>query len=189
MKIIIALAVFACVPALFGQETPSGKDQRNTPITVNLIVDGSAGLSGPLEKINSWLSGRLLDELLLPGDKLSIWSAGASAQILYSDTLKTGNDKENIKKVLQTLPSRGDSADFLGALRAAASASAEGGGIIYTLLISASPVSLSSALSGPAAALMRFSRVEESQGWGAYVIALNIDSRVRQAASSFLSGT
>jgi hypothetical protein len=185
--IIITLVVSVCTSALSGQEAQQGKDRRDTPITVNLIVDGSAELSGPREKINSWLSGRLLEGILLPGDKLNVWSAGASAQILYSGTLQTGSDMENIKKVLQTLPSQGNSADFLGALRAAAGA-ATGSGITYTLLISASPASLSSAISGQAA-LMRFSRAEESQGWGAYVVALNIDSRVRQAASSFLSGT
>jgi hypothetical protein len=43
-------------------------------------------------------------------------------------------------------------------------------------------------LSGPAANLMRFSRVEEFKGWRAMVIAMGIDSRVRRAAAAFLSG-
>jgi hypothetical protein len=36
---------------------------------------------------------------------------------------------------------------------------------------------------------MRFSRIEEFRGWRAVVIALNIESRVRQAAAAYFSGT
>ena len=185
-KVIFAFAALTAFTPLFGQQSPAGKDSRNIPITANLIVDGSSGLKNALDEVSSWLSAGLIDGILAPGDKLTVWSAGSSARILYSDTIKTGSDKENIKKLLKTLPSQGNTADFSGALTQAAAG--KGSGITYTVLISASQPALSSALSGSAANLLRYSRIEEFKGWRAMVIAMDIDSRVKQSASAFLSG-
>jgi hypothetical protein len=178
-KIIFTLIVLAGLMPVWGAE-----DARNTPITVNLIVDGSSALSAVLDEVSAWVSSSLINGILQKGDLLTIWSAGQSAQIIYSETLKDGSEKENINKILKSLPVNGDSADFAGALRSAASRNRSA--ICYTLLISASPDALSPALLGSNAA--RFSRVEEFRGWRALVIGLDIDSRVRRAAAAFLSG-
>ena len=172
---------------LFGADSPAGKDIRNTPVTVNLIIDGSAALSGARDEMSAWVTKGLIDGLLQNGDRITIWSAGGTAQVLYSETVKNENDRENIKNTLKNLPARGDTADFSGALRDAASRSG-GNGIYYTLLICASPAALSPTLLGAGANLMRFSRIEEFRGWRAMVVSLGIDSRVRQAAAAYLSG-
>ena len=175
---ILILAVWAALPL-------SAQDQRNTPITVNLIVDGSQDLSGVLNDVSSRVSNSLIDGILQNGDTLTIWSAGKTAQILYSETLKTAADKENIKKILKSLPAQGDSADFSGALQRAAAQS--GRNIRLTMLVNASHSTLTPALSGSSAQLIRFSRVEEYNGWRMLIIAPDINDTVRRAAAAFFS--
>ena len=157
---------------------------RNTPIDVNLIIDGSEAFSEVSKEASAWISDTLIDRLLATGDKITVWSAGGAARVVYSETIKSDMDRENVKKILRGLSPGGNSADFSGALREASS-KPQFSGISYTLLISSS-ASLSSTLQGPQANLMRFSRIEEFRGWRALTVGLNIDSKVRKAAASFM---
>ncbi|MDR1319071.1 MAG: hypothetical protein LBJ90_05555 [Treponema sp.] len=163
-------------------------DTRSIPIDVNLIVDGSSALKEPLDEVAAWISNNLVDHLFQEGDKVTIWSAGRSARIVYSDTLKDGAWKDNVKNSLKSLSAGDDSADFAGALREAAGRGS-GGNMTYTLLVSGSSASLSPTLLGSGANLMKYSRIEEFRGWRILVIALNIDSRVRQAAAAYFSNS
>jgi hypothetical protein len=106
---------------------------------------------------------------------------------VFSGVLGSDTGKDAIKNSLKTLSAGDDSADFAGALQEAA-ARGSGGRMTYTLLVSGSSASLSPTLMGAGANLMKYSRVEEFRGWRALVIALDIDSRVRQAAAAYLSG-
>jgi hypothetical protein len=164
-----------------------GADSPGAHIEVNLIIDGSAALANVLDEVTDWISGDLLDQRLGEGDRITIWRAGEKAEIAYSETLQNNDAKERITKILRSLPAQGDAADFTGALRDAVSRSSAGS-ITYTLLVSASAAALSPALQGAGANLMRFSRIEEFRGWRAIVVALNIESRVRQAVASYFSG-
>ncbi|GHV95912.1 hypothetical protein AGMMS50293_22320 [Spirochaetia bacterium] len=161
-----------------------GADVRNTHIDINLIIDGSAALEGVMSEVTAWISGSLVDQLLLPGDRITIWSAGGTAKVIYSETLQNDAARETVKKALQSLSASGSAADFSGALREAA-ARRPIGDISYTLLVSASSAALSPTLLGPQSNLMRFSRIEEFRGWRALVIGLNLDSKVKRAAADY----
>jgi hypothetical protein len=163
-------------------------DSRNTPIEVNLIMDGSSAMKNAGEEAVRWVSGYLVDGLLQDGDRITIWNAAGTARIVYSETLSGAEGRENIKNVLRSLSLQGNSADFSGALREAAGRTASRSGITYTLLISGSSASLSPALLGSGAAFLRFSRIEEFSSWRALIVALNINSQVQEAAGAYLSG-
>ncbi|MDR0878532.1 MAG: hypothetical protein LBN21_10805 [Treponema sp.] len=173
---------------LYAQGTSSA-DSRSVPIEVNLIVDGSSALKDAGDEAVSWVSRQLVDGILQDGDRITIWNAAEKAQIVYSGSIAGADGKENIKKALRSLPKQGAQADFSGALRAAAAAvPSPKPAITYTLLISGSS-SLSPALLGSGASLMKFSRVEEFSGWRALVVSLDINSRVQQAAAAWFSGS
>jgi hypothetical protein len=159
-------------------------DVRTTPIDVNLIIDGSAELSGFQDQVASWISTNLMDQLLQSGDTVTVWSAGASAKTVYSQTLRDAGFKDGLAKALQGLDASGSTADFAGALAAAASRRTQGS-FSYTILVTASTAALSPTLLGPQARLMRFSRIEEFAGWRTVVVGLNIDAQVRQAAAAY----
>jgi len=171
-KILLALVLLT----FFGL---SNIHAQRAPIDVNLIIDGSSSFSGVKAEVTSWVSGRL-DQILVDGDKVTIWAASSPSKVIY-----TGADKEAAKKSVNDLSPSGNSADFSGALREAASK--QSSSYSYTLLISASPAALSSVLSGPQAGLLKFSRVEEFNSWRALVVGLNLDTKVKKASTAFFA--
>jgi len=172
----LVLAVFYCLTPLYGA------DSQRPPIDINLIIDGSQAFSDSREEIASWICSRL-DQILADGDRVTIWSAGASAKVVYSGSINSNADSEAAKKIVRELSASGNSVDFAGALKEAASR--QSSSYSYTLLISASQEALSYILSSSNANLLRFSRIEEFSSWRALVVGLNLETRVRAAASAF----
>ncbi|MDR0321856.1 MAG: hypothetical protein LBI28_10155 [Treponema sp.] len=156
---------------------------QRAPIDVNLIIDGSSSLTGVKDEVTTWLFARL-DQILVNGDRVTVWNAGTRASVIYTGTIE-GNAKDTLKRSIRESSQSGNVADFSGALREAASR--QSSPYSYTLLISASPAALSAVISSPNASLLRFSRVEEFSTWRALVIGLNIDSRVRRASEAFFA--
>jgi hypothetical protein len=178
--------VFLLVLAGFWGFSPVfGADVRTTPIDVNIIIDGSGAISSVLNDVSAWISGNLLEKLLIDGDRLTVWSAGGSAKIVFSGALQGSTSKEQVKKAFAGLSPAGATSDFAGALREAASRTSANT-LSYTLLVSASSAALSPTLLGPEARLLRFSRMEEYRGWQTMVIGLHLDARVRQAATAYM---
>jgi len=180
----LTLAAFFGLSAVCAQKTFAQQTQARAPIDVFIIVDGSVSFSKVKNEITAWVNGRL-DQILVTGDRVTVWNAGSQARIIYTGKIEGGAEKDAAKKSITDISPSGTSPDFSGALRDAASR--QGSPYSYTLLISASPQALSSVLSSPQASLLRFSRIEEFTDWRALVVGLNIDSRVRRAASAFFS--
>jgi len=161
---------------------------QRTPIDINLIIDSSASLTNVKNEITTWVFARL-DQILVDGDRVTVWSAGPVARVIYSGSINN-TERDVVKRRIQEITPSGSNADFAGALREASETAArqqQNSGFCYTLLISTSPESLSSLLSGPQANLLRFSRVEEFNAWRALVVGLNLETRVRRAASAFFN--
>ena len=171
----LALAVFFGLTPVYAQRAP---------IDINLIIDGSQSLSGVKDQILAWTDERL-NQILVEGDTVNVWNAGSEASRIFSSRINSISEREAVLRSIRDISPSGDNADFSGALGEAARQG--GSSYSYTLLISASPAALSYVLSGPQANLLRFSRVEEFTQWRAIVVGLNIDTRIRRAASAFLS--
>jgi len=171
----LILAAFICLSPLYSQA-------ERTPINVNLIIDASSSLSAVKDEIASWVTGRL-DAILVDGDNVTVWSAGASSRVIYSGRINSAADRDAVKNSIRQLSGSGDTADFSGALREAAQR--QSSPFTYTLLISASSAAFSSVLTSPQANLLRFSRMEEHSTWRALVVGLNLDARVSRAAAAF----
>jgi hypothetical protein len=165
----------------------NAQDSRNLPAAVNLIMDGSQALKDAGNEPLDWVCGYFVDTILGDDDVLTIWSAGGRAQIIFSGTVKDSGGKEGVKKALRSIQFQGSTADFTGALREAAQTGSSGRAITYTLLISGDS-SLGPSLSGSGASLLKYSRVQEFTGWRALTIALNAESRIRQAAAAYMAG-
>jgi len=172
--ILPVLLIFCGFASLYGAE--------RTPINVNLIIDGSASNASVKEEISAWVISRL-DQILAEGDRVTIWNAGEAARVIYTGTVNNDSDRENIRRSIREFSAFSETADFSGALREAAGR--QSSSFSYTLLVCASPDSLSAFLSGSQANLLRFSRVEEFPQWRALVVGLNLEARVKQAAAKF----
>jgi len=171
--ILIALTVFFGYFPLHAQRSP---------IDINLIIDGSASLTNVKNDVTSWVIARL-DQILVDGDRVTVWNAGLTSKIVYAGTMSAASDRDAAKKSIRDFAPAGKTADFSGALRDAASR--QKAPYSYTLVISASADALTSTLSGSQANLLRFSRVEEFSDWRVLVVNLNNDAKVKNAASAF----
>jgi hypothetical protein len=165
-------------------------DVRNRPLDMYLVIDGSSHLEGVKGKALDWISREVVDSILQEGDRLTIWSAGEKARIIFEETLGASG-KEGVKEKLKSLDTGAPSPDFSGALRDAARARARQAGegrISYTLLVSGTAGGLGTSLAGASLDLIRYSRVEEFKGWRVLVVAPEIETKVKQAAAAFISG-
>jgi len=186
MKAIPEKKIFGFFLAVFLVLGPVYKtNAENYRLDVNLIIDCSTSLSNVRDEVTGWISDYLVDKRLETGDRITIWSAGDEARVIYSDTIKSGEDKTEVKNILLGLSSGGQDANFSGALREAASRNS-GNDISYTMLVSASVSAISPTLLGPQASLMRISRVEEFRTWRVFIVGLNIDPQVKRAAAGFM---
>ena len=171
---MLFLAVFAGLLPVYAQRAP---------IDVNLIIDGSASLSPVKNEISTWIDGRF-NQILIDGDRVTVWNAGNSAIVVFTGRIE-GNAREAVKKSIQDISPSGSVPDFSSALREAQSR--QSSPFSYTLLICASPSALSSTINSTQGNLLRFSRIEEFSNWRALVVGLNLDTRVRRAASAFIN--
>ena len=173
----LLLAVFSGLSPVYAQ--------RN-PIDINLIIDSSSSLTAVKEAVIEWVSTRL-DQIMVTGDRVTVWSAGDQARVIYTGTMDSSADRDAVKTGIRNINPSGETADLLGALTDASSrqSSASNAPYSYTLLISVSSPALSSLISGPQGNLLRFSRTEEFSAWRAIVVGLNLNARVSRAASAF----
>jgi hypothetical protein len=169
-----------------------GADQRNNPIDMYLIFDGSSAIRSGRDSAINWLCDTIIDGLLRDGDTLNIWLAADTAEQVFSGTIDGADQKELVKTKLRALSTQGAYADYAGALRAAEARKTAAGGrkIAYTLLISGPANGASgdsAAASRNLAGLLRYSRVEEFPGWRVLTVALGIGPQVQRAGAAYMS--
>lgn len=189
-KFILGLAL----ASLFFPGPLRAGDVRTAPISMNIIIDGSSALKNGRDEALNWLCDQVVDGILQDGDRLTVWLAGGRAETVYSDWVRGTEDKDAVKGLLKSLPpadarTGGSPADFIGALGEAASRIS--GEFTprntYTLLISGSASSLSSALENDRTGLLRFFKTEEFSNWRVLVVALGIGSQVQRAAAAYMN--
>lgn len=161
--------------------------ERNDPVDVNLIIDGSRYTQSLSGEIADWICSYVIDGIVQDGDYLRIRIAAENVRTLYSGVFNE-KDGESIKTLLRSPLPGTETADFAGALGDILSPPAKNQPLmIYTLLISTprglSPVRLEAVVS-----YLRFSRVMDFPGWRALVVTPGIGQRARDAAEAFLSG-
>jgi len=154
-----------------------------------LIIDGSSSIQSFKSDAVKWINERVVDRILIEGDKITIWTAGDNAQLIYSDTIVTSAGKAGIKDKLNTITTSGKTADFTGALREAASRASQTSRdrLAVTMLITASAEGLEPALTGSAQGLFRWFRSEKYERWQVLIVAPDIGRNVQQSAVAYMS--
>ena len=157
-------------------------NDRTTPIDVYIIVDSSLSMEKGKEEATAWLCTTIIDGMLLQGDRIWVWAAGAGPELIYSGTL--GN-KEEVKSAIKSIRYQGDKADYKGALQEAKSQVEKSNRTSYTLLISGSGAKDPPSQEAESAGLLRYSRVESFSGWRALTIGLDLATKVNQSSTYF----
>ena len=163
-------------------------DKRGIPLDLYLGIDCSESITDVKNEALTWVSSKIVDRLLVEGDKVTIWSAGDRAQIIHNGEI-SGGGKQEIMDLLQNLVTNGKTADFPGALRDLAPrvSQTDQNRLSYTVIVTSSAGGLESALTGSSQSLLRWSRSEKYSGWQVLVAAPDIAPNVRQAALNYMS--
>jgi len=167
----------------------NAEDKRVIPLEMSLIIDGSQSLKTSKNDIVAWINEQVVDRILMDGDKLTIWSAGEKARIIYSETISGSTGKNGIKSTLQALDSGGKTADFSGALSevSARVSQTPQNRLSYTMLITASAGGLEPSLSGNSQGLFRWFRSEKYGGWQVLIVGSDIGRKVQQSAAAYMN--
>jgi len=165
------------------------EDKRTIPLDMYLIIDGSSSLQSFKSDAVKWINERVIDRILIEGDKITIWTAGDNAQLIYSDTNVTNAGKAGIKDRLNSITTGGKTADFSGALKDAASRVSQTSRdrLAITMLITASAEGLEPALTGSAQGLFRWFRSEKYERWQVLIVAPDIGQKVQQHAVAYMN--
>jgi hypothetical protein len=175
--------ILAFLTVLLPQLT--AEDRRSIPMDLYLIIDGSEAFQGSRASAIAWINERVVDRLLMDGDRISIWAAGERAELVYSGAVSSG-DNQAVKDKLQGLTATGRSADFYGALRNVHSG-ISGDRLSYTLLVAASAGGLERAIAGDTQGLLRWFRSERYEQWQVLAVAPDIGGKVSQAALAYMN--
>jgi len=164
-------------------------EKRSIPLDLYLVIDCSESINGVKNDVLAWVSSKVVDRLLIEGDKVTIWSAGDKSQIIYNGEISASGGKREITDLLQNLVTNGKTADFPGALTDLAPrvSQTSQNRMSYTLIVTSSAGRLESTLTGSSQALLRWSRAEKYSGWQVLVAAPDIAPKVRQAALNYMS--
>ena len=166
----------------------SAEDKRTIPVDMYLIIDGSSSLQSFKSDAVNWINERVIDRILMEGDKITIWTAGDNAQLIYSDTIVSSAGKAGIKDKLGAITTGAKTADFSGALKEAASRVSQTSQdrLAITMLITASAEGLEPVLTGSAQGLFRWFRSEKYERWQVLIVAPDIGKKVQQNAVAYM---
>ncbi|MCL2318947.1 MAG: VWA domain-containing protein [Treponema sp.] len=169
----------------------NAEDKRTIPLDLYLIIDSSSTLKNSKNDTVAWISSQVVDRILMTGDKITIWTAGDKAQVIFSDTVSGDAVKKQIKDKLAALNTGGKTADYSGALRDVLSRISQASGdksrLPYTMLVTGSAEGLEPTLSGGSQGLLRWFRSEQYARWQVLVVAPDIGKRVQQAAAAYMA--
>jgi len=167
----------------------NAEDRRTIPLDLYLIIDGSLALQGFKNDAVTWINDQVVDRILMDGDRITIWTAGDRAEVIYSETYSGQAGKKGITDKLAVLDTRGKAADFSGALREAASRVSQTARdrLAVTMLITASAEGLEPALSGSSQGLFRWFRSEKYEHWQVLIVATEIGGKVQQSAAAYMN--
>ena len=169
--------------------TLNAADTRTIPLDMYVIIDDSEFFRNSKRDAMAWLNNQVLDRILVNGDKVTIWAAGDSPKLMYSEEYSSTNGTRAIKENLEKLSSAGKKADFTGALKDATSriTTASQDRLQYAMVITASAGGLEGAIVENSSGMLKWSRSEKYERWQVLVAAPHIGSKVQQAASAFMS--
>ena len=165
-------------------------DARTIPLDMYLIIDDSSALQNSKKDTIAWITNQVVNRILTDGDKITIWSAGDKAELIYSETISGNTAKKGIIDKLNALKAGGKTADYSGALRDVLSRVSQSAGnrsrLSYTMLITGSAEGLEPTLTGGSQGLLRWFRSEKYERWQVLIVDPNIGRTVQQAAAGYM---
>ena len=165
------------------------EDRRTIPLDLYLIIDGSSSLKDSKNDTIAWINNQVIDRILINGDKVTIWTAGDKAQVIYSDTITSPDAIKVVKDKLTGIDTGAAKADFTTALKEAGSkiSQTQGNRLAFAMVIAASAEGLEPTIATNSQGLLRWFRSEKYERWQVLIVAPDIGKKVQQAGAAYMS--
>jgi len=110
-KRVLAAAALALVLA-----SPILADSRKDNIDVIIALDKSLSMENKIGAVKSWVNSFIIDQLIIPGDFLTVVAFYGKADVIISQAIKDDADRKSAKAVISQLRGNGRFTDIGNAL-------------------------------------------------------------------------
>ena len=112
----LLLAVFFILAGTF-----VNADEREEPVDVIIALDKSLSMVEEIDAVKEYVRTTIIDQLLIPGDFLTVVAFYGKTQIPISAFLKTNKEKDNLSAAISRIEADGRFTDIGNALDVLAS--------------------------------------------------------------------
>lgn len=166
---------------------------RSGTIDVYLLVDASNAMEKSGRRALDWVNNAVVHDILIPGDRVQLWSISETPELLFSSTLEHAEDLVKLSRTIDSIQFSAVRADYTAALRKAVEAESERSNrtiIAFTLMIEGyddgNAGKDNNTTEADVAELLRYSRVDDYPGWKVITIGLGIEPRIKSATASYM---
>ena len=182
---VLAVALLLAAPVL--------ADTRKANIDVIIALDKSLSMAeqGKIAAVKTWVNSFILDQLIIPGDTLTVIAFYGKADLLISQTIATDADRSAAKAAVSSLKPDGrftDIGNALDALKAQLSDKDKDGREKYVLLLTdgiqeAPPSSKYWSKNGVFNhEFLSNTKTIQQKGWKVMILGIGIDTAAKQLA-------
>jgi hypothetical protein len=108
--------VLSSLAIAFVLASPILADSRRANIDVVIALDKSLSMENKIGAVKSWVNTFIMDQLIIPGDFLSITSFYGKAEVIISQVIKDEHDKLAVKALISQIKGNGRFTDIGNAL-------------------------------------------------------------------------
>jgi hypothetical protein len=159
-------------------------DIRTEPIEAYVLLETSAAMGNAVPDAADWICDKVIDGILIPGDRLSVWSFSAGAARLIDRQTFIQQDKENIKAGIRGLAADNKAPKLALALTELLQETrrwASPGKTTFLVVAG----SLVESDSHETEMLLKRSKVTDFPGWKAVVVGVGIDGKVTESTKAY----
>jgi hypothetical protein len=183
---VLATLVLALVLA-----SPILADSRKDNIDVIIALDKSLSMEHKIGAVTSWVNSFIIDQLIIPGDFLTVVAFYGKADLLISQAIKDDADKKSAKAVISQLRGNGrftDIGNALDAVKAQLADKEKDGREKYVLLLTdgiqeAPPSSKYYSKNGTFNhEFLANTKTIQQKGWKVMILGIGIDTAAKDLA-------
>ena len=171
-------------------------DTRSSSIDVYLVLDKSLSMVEEIESVKEYVEEKIVKEILMPGDNFTLILFYGKAVVVNKGTVISGDDKNNILEIVESIKADGHFTDIGNALDKLAETldSGTGGKRKYLLLITdgkqeAPPESKYYAPDHSFNhEFLKNTKIIQKKGWKIEILGIGVESAAKELAEK-LSGS
>jgi hypothetical protein len=160
-------------------------DERSKPVSVYVLFDNSVAMQGSEQEAAAWVSEHVADNILQPGDSLTILSVSDTPTEEFSGTINSQEQIAEVKTIVSSLTPKSSSGNFRAAFEKMTLSNAQNA-LSYIILVTGMSLQSSFLSETEAVDYLQYSRSKDFPGWKVMIISLGIEQKAKTAAAAYM---